>query len=309
MSKTKRDTDDWYTLRDAIMAYEEKIKESNNAIEENNRKIEENLQKIRKLRTALEQTVDQEIKNRIQRERDMLAGTVDMQNTILDSIKSRYEEEWKLVQRDIEKKKSALEEEKNLIDERLNKRKEAEDEAQKYEELAELRRQYALISMDSTRTKDATEMRKKITDMEKELAYSAAEDEAKSRQESLDDQINAYDKYVSNGEEDLQVLLDNANNFADEMNKVIGMKDVELYDWLKQNVAEYAKSVNEAQQQILQGWIDTYKQMNGITDTYWDQIDEILQSEESYVAYMKESQDYINASDTDKAAMEYEWRK
>lgn len=320
MAITEKNSDDWYSLRDAVLQYEEKIKESNNAIEENNRKIEENEQKIRKLRIALEQQVDQEIKNRIQRERDMLAGTVDMQNTILDSIKSRYEEEWKLVQKDIDKKKSALEEEKNLIDERLNKRKEAEDEAQKYEELAELRRQYALISMDSTRTKDATEIRKKITDMEKELAYASAEDEAKARQESLDEQINAYDKYVSNGEEDLQVLLDNANNFADEMNKVIGMKDTELYDWLKQNVTEYAKSVNEAQKQILLGWEDTYNQMMGITPTYWDSwtdlegnehagVYEILQSRDSYLEFLKGSQDYINASDTDQAAMEYEWGK
>ena len=270
MAKTKKNTDDWYSLRDAILSYEEKIKESNNAIEENNRKIEENLQKIRKLRTALEQTVDQEIQNRIKRERDMLSGTVDMQNTVLDAIKHRYEEEWKLVQRDIDKKKSALEEEKNLIEERLNKHKEAEDEAQKYEELAELRRQYALISMDSTRTKDATEMRKKITDMEKELAYKSAEDEVKARQNALDEQINAYDKYTENGEEDLQMLLDNANNFGDELNKVIGMKDEELYNWLMENVTEYANSVKEAQKQIMLGWEDTYNQMIGYTPTYWD---------------------------------------
>ena len=46
-----------------------------------------------------------------------------------------------LIKKDIEKKKEALEEEKSLIDERLQARKDAEDEAEKYEELAELKKQ------------------------------------------------------------------------------------------------------------------------------------------------------------------------
>ena len=308
MSKTKKESDDWYSLRESILAYEEAIEECKNAIDKINRTQEEYYQNARKTRTALEQTVDQEIRNRIQRERDMLDGTVSMENTILDAIKARYQEEWDLVTRDIEKKRQALEEEKSLIDERLNARKEAEDEAQKYEELAELRQQYSLVSMDSTRTKDAAELRQKISDIEKEIMWKQMEDEAKAQQDALDDQINAYDQFTENGDEDLQALLENANNFADEVNSVLYEKQDDLFNWLKENVADYANSLDEMQKQMINSWTDTYKQMWGITDVFWAQINGVLMTEDEFIAYMKESQDYINASDTDKEIMEQDWK-
>ena len=309
MSQTKKESDDWYALREAILSYEEAIEECNNAIDENNRKIKENEQEIRKTRTALEDVTDAEIKNRIQRERDMLDGTVSMQNMILDAIKARYQEEWDLVKRDIDKKREALEEEKNLIEERLNKRKEAADEAEKYEELAELRRQYALISMDSTRTKDAAALREKIAEMEKEQAWKTAEDEVRAQQEGMQDQIDAYDQYAQNGDEDLEYMLANANNFAEEVNAVLRSNQEDMFNWMKENIHDYANSLQQAQQQMLNSWTDTYKQMMGIVDTFWEQIDGILATKESYLAYMMQSQDFINASDTNKLVMLYDWSK
>ena len=308
MSQTKKESDDWYSLREAILSYEEAIEECNNAIDENIRKLRENQQAIRKTRIDLENDVDAEIKNRIQRERDMLDGTVSMQNMILDAIKARYQEEWDILNRDIDKKRQALEEEKNLIDERLNKRKEAADEAEKYEELAELKRQYAMISMDSTRTKDAAALREKISDIEKDLAWDLAEDEAKAQQDAVQDKIDAYDQYVQNGEEDLQYWLEDANNFATEINSILYEQQETLFDWMKENIKEYAKTLEEAQKQMVNSWEDTFKQMHGITDTFWDQVDEILSSEDSFLEYMMQSQDFINASATDQEYMLEEWR-
>lgn len=48
LGKTEKESDDWYSLRDAILATEEKIEESTNAIEENTRKYRENVQAILK---------------------------------------------------------------------------------------------------------------------------------------------------------------------------------------------------------------------------------------------------------------------
>lgn len=94
LNTVTKGSDDWYTLTQAIMDNEEEIEEHNKAIDENTKKIEENEQAILKLHTDLENTVDTEIKNRIQKERDMNDGTVDMQNTILEAIKQRYQNEW-----------------------------------------------------------------------------------------------------------------------------------------------------------------------------------------------------------------------
>ena len=94
MSKTEKGSDDWYALREAILSYEESIAECNNAIADNTRTFMENLQAIRQTRIALEDTVEGEINERIQKQRDMLAGTVSMQDIILEAIRARYQEEW-----------------------------------------------------------------------------------------------------------------------------------------------------------------------------------------------------------------------
>lgn len=112
MAKTKVGSDDWYTLRDAILSAEETYAEINKTLDENKKKLEENRQAILKLHTDLEDSVTEEIKNRIQKKRDMTDGAVSMQQTILDAIKQRYQDEWELQKKDVEKKKEALEEEK-----------------------------------------------------------------------------------------------------------------------------------------------------------------------------------------------------
>lgn len=307
MAKTKVGSDDWYTLRDAILSAEETYEEINKTLDENKKKLEENQQAILKLHTDLEDSVTEEIKNRIQKERDMTDGAVTMQETILNAIKNRLSEEWELQKKDIEKKKEALEEEKSLIDERLQARKDAEDEAEKYEELAELKKQLASVEMDSSRTKDAAQLRKSIADLEKEIGWDIADKEAENAKNEIQDQMDAYDDYVTKGDEDLEELLKDANNFSEEVNNVLKMNQSELFDWLKNNVKEYTESLKDAQQQMVNSWSDTYKQMMGLTDTYWDQVAEILSSKESYLEYMKNSDEYLNASDDMKAQLRYQW--
>lgn len=307
MAQTSKGSDDWYSLREAILKAEESLAEMNNTIEENKKKLKENEQAILKLHTELEQEVKGEIETRISEEKDMLDGQVNMEQTILDAIKNRYEEEWELMQKDIDKKKKALQEEIDLIDERLQRRKDAEDEAEKYEELAEYKRQLALISTDSTRTKDQAALKEKIADLEKELAWDKAEEEADLQKDGLQDQIDAYDEYVDDYQEYLDDLLENANNFADEVNSVMQMSHEDMIAWLQKNVEEYTNSLESSQKQMTQGWDDTFKQMKGIIDTFWEEIAQKLSSKESFLEYMKQSSSYQNASEDEKKQMEYNW--
>lgn len=307
LTQTAEGSDDWQKLYEAVLEYEEKLDETNNTIAENTKKIKENNQAIRKARTDIEDLVVQEIESRIQTERDMLDGTVEMQNTILDAIKQRYSDEWEIVKKDIEKKRQALEEEKSLISERLQARKDAEDEAKKYEDLAEYQRQLALISRDSTRTREAAELREKIANLESEIAWDLAEDEAEAQQKSIDDQINAMNEYETYGDEDLALLLENANNFSKEVNSVLEMNQSDMFNWMKNNVKEYALSLQEAQEQMVRTWEDTYKQMYHIVDTYWDQVDQILATEDTFWDFMSQSDEYKNASATGKESLKYQW--
>ena len=52
------------------------------------------------------------------KERDMLAATVQTENSILEVIRKNYQDQWNLQKKDLDKKKQALNEEKNLINER-----------------------------------------------------------------------------------------------------------------------------------------------------------------------------------------------
>lgn len=309
MRKTERYSDDWYTLRDAIMSGEEALSELLNDAEDLDRTLEEVQQEILKLHTALESEVHQELEARIQKEQSMLDGAVQIQETILEAIRERYRKEWKLMQEDLNKKRDALEEEIAMIDERLQRRKDAEDEAAKYEELAELQRQLALISMDSTRTKDQAKLREKIAEIENELSWDSAEDEAEKQKEALQNQVDAYDDYETEYQEWLDEYLEDANNFAEEVNKVMAMNQEDLLAWLSENVEAFSLSLDEAQEQMLKGWTDTFKQMRGIVDTYWEEITKVLSSKESFVEYMKQSDAYVYASESEKAQMEYNWNK
>lgn len=318
MSQTKKDSDDWYDLRDAIFEAEEAIEKVNNTIDANNKKLEENQQAIYKTRTDLEDSLKQLIDDEESKRRSMLDGTVSMQEIILDVIKQRYQEEWDYITRDIDKKKSALEEERSLIDERLQMRKDSAEEAYKYEQLAEYQRQYALISMDSTRTKDAVELQKKIADLQKELAWDTAEDEAKAQQEAIDDQIKAYDEFQSVGSEDLELLLKDANNFTIEVSNVLEMSFNDMMNWLAASVEEYSDGLAEMQQQMLDSWEDTFRQLHGITgqgfeDIYglertYGEVPTILETKDTYLDRMKQSDQYINAiSDEERMQLLYNW--
>ena len=304
---TERGSDDWQKLYEQVLKYEEELDQTNNTITANTIKMLENSSAIRKSRTDLEELVVQEIEARIQKQREMLAASVEMQDMVVDAIKQRYQDEWDLITKDLEKKREALEEEKSLIDKRLQARKDAQDEAEKYEELAEYRRQLALISMDSTRTKDAAALREKIADLENDLAWKTAEDEAEAQKESLDSQLQGLDKYQQYGDEDLQLLLEDANNFSSEVSEVMQMNQADMFDWLKNNVKDYANSLKDAQTQMVQSWEDTYKQMLGITDTYWDQVDEILSSKNNFAEFMMASDTFKNASETQKQELLYQW--
>ena len=310
ISTLKPESDDWYAARDAIMGYEEAIEEATETIKQNERKLRDIQNAIHKTVTDLEDLIRDEATNRENIRRDMLQGTVDTEDMILSAIRDRYQDEWDLIKQDIDNKRQALEEEKNLISERLNARKEAEDEAAKYEQLAEYQKQLAMVSMDSTRTKDAIELRKKISDLEKELAWDLAEAEAEAQQEAIDDQIQAYDEFTQVGDERLQAFLEDANNFTDEVDKVLQMSFEDMMAWLQANIEEYQLTLDAQQESMVLGWKDTFEQMHHITETYATLIDDVLSGgEEAFLKYMKESDEYINASEDMRAQLVDEWKK
>ena len=309
LALTKEGSDDWYSLTDAIQEYEESLQDINKSMVEAAQKLKELDKQILETQTSIEETLEKEIKNKVEEEKAIIEGTASMEQTIVEMIKQRYQDEWDLIKEDIEKKKEALEEEKSLIEERLQMRKNSEDEAAKYEELAEYQKQLALVEMDSTRTKDAAELRKKIADLQSELSWSIAESEAEAQTSLIDDQIEAYDDYTELGDERLASLLEDANNFSSEVTSVLEMSYEDMMNWLSTMSTDFANSLAATQDTMLQTWEDTYKKMMGITDTYWDEVADIMASEDTFIAYMKTTSDYVNASEAQQQVKILEWQE
>lgn len=299
---------DFYRLTEAIKKKEEALSQNNVAIEKNTKLLRQNEQAIRKTRLDLEQMVLKVIEDNIKKEKDMLNNTVEMENIILDVIKRRYQDEWKLIQQDEEKKREALEKEKQLINERLNYRKQAMEAENKYSELAEYQRQLALISADPTRSKESKELSRKIDELRQDIRWDEASQQAEAATERIEDEINAINEYVQIHSENLNEMLLDANNFAAEVKEVLSRSYGEIVLWLQQNDIDYQNSLDDRKKQMEQGWKETWMAMKGIVETYWDQIEDILSSEDRFMQYMYEnSLDYANASVTGQLQLASQW--
>lgn len=300
-----------------IQKIEEEIAKTENAINSTEDAIKANEEAIRKVRTTLENTINNEIKKRIQQEKDQLSAEVSLQKSIFETIKKRYQDEWNLIKKDLDKKKQALQEEKSLIQERMNARKEAESQEDKYDELNELRKQLAVIEADPTRSKEAKELRKQIEDLQKELSGNLADNIAQAEQKRIDDIIHGISDYQSNREEELNELLKDSKNFKDVFDAVLGGSEEDFITFMRENDENWKNSTEEQRKVLEQGWHDTWLKMKGDVETYWDQVLQFTeitdenkdQLREDFINYMKQSQEYQNASVTQQASLIYNWEK
>ena len=172
-----------------------------------------------------------------------------------------------------------------------------------------MQKQLALIEMDSTRTKDAAELRKKISDLEEELGWSEAERAAEIEKKSLSDQVDAYDTYENDYSKWLDIYLTDANNFADEITEVLEGSSDEIIAWLEKNNEEFKNSMSTTKKDFVEGWKDTIRSMLGETMTFWQLIpDEAKSSKGSYIKFMREhSDEYQNASQEQQQLFDLNW--
>lgn len=183
--------------------------------------------------------------------------------------------------------------------------------------MAEYKRQLALLSADPTRTKEAKELSKKISDMEKDIAYNIAQSEATAESERIDEQVRAYDDYMRTAEEDLNMLLSDSDALMADAQQKLGVNVTELMEgswsellnWLSANNVAFRNATAEVQEQMTQSWEDTWKKMYGIIDTYWDEVHAIMDDYTTFIDYMKESDTYNAASHTGQESLDYKWRE
>ena len=271
--------------------------------------IKEQREAIRKMEIDLRNTILEAIKDREALKKNMLQGTVETENTILDLIKKRYEKERDMILENSQRQIDALTKERDLLDEQLQKRKEMAEEEDKAAKLAELEAQYARISADPTRRKEALSIQKDINELRDEMAWDLAEKEVEAQQESIDQQVESLEDYMEYINNYYEYLFEHPQQLIDEMHEIIVGTDEEIIAWLQANDEEYAKSTQATQETMVNGWKETLRQMRGELELYWDEVEEIIAGGDDYIVnfLMENSAKYREAGKLQAEAYVDEW--
>lgn len=298
-------------IQDAIVDWTQQLTENEAEIISNNDKIKELRKSIRQLELDLENEVLQAIEDREERINDMLEARISMEEIILDILKTQAEKAEQAILDSIDAQIEALNREKDAISEILNARKEQADAEDKLVKLKELQAKYARIVADPTRAKEANSIMQEINDLRDEIAWDQAENESEAQQSSIDQQITSLEDYRDYIERYYEDLLSNPRNFIDQVNDILKMTQEDILTWLEQNSEEYKNSSDNTRIDLVNGWTDTLNTMNGIIDTHWQEVQDIIAQGEDYViAFLKEnSNQYREASQLQQEAYIEGWQE
>ena len=301
--------DDLDKLQDAHQDYTKQLVENRTEIERLNESIKEQNRKVRQMEIDLRNTILKAIQDREAKAKRMLQGEIDMENTILDLIQKRYEKERDQILETTQLKIDSLNEEKNLLAEQLQLRREQAEEEDKAAELANLEGQYARISADPTRAKEALEIRKKIADLRQEMAWDEAEKEVQAQQDSLDQQITSLEDYMQYIEDYYEDLFEHPKKLIEEMREIMSQSDEEIIEWLKRNSEEYIEATEASQRSMVSDWKSTLLDMRGELELHWDEVEDIISKGDEYIIeFLKEnSAEYAAAGKLQAEAYVDEW--
>lgn len=298
-------------LQSAHQEYTQQLLENKTAVEELTQSIKDQQDKIRDMEIELRDTILDAIKDREELNERMLQGTIDVENEILDIIKSRYEKERDEITKTAEARRDALEEEKDLLDKQLEARKNAAEQEDKRIKLAELQAKLQRISADPTRKKEELELRKQIAELRDEMAWDLAEQEVEAQKDSIDQQIDSLDEYIEYVENYYEELFNHPQKQIEEMKSIISKTDEEILEFLRQNSEDYAASTEATQQSMINSWNEMLMDMHGSIEDYWDEVEQIIAGgDDAIIEFLKQnSADYKSAGKLQAEAYVDQWKQ
>ncbi len=210
-----------------------------------------------------------------------------------------------------ETKRNALNEELTMLDEQLEARKKLNEQEDRAKLLAEKEAQLARISADPTRKKEELALREEIADLREEIAWELAEQEVDAQKKSIESQIESIDNYMEYVETYYEELLSNPRKLIEEMQELLNRTDEEILAWLEANHEEYETATDATRESMRLGWQEMLDDMRGNTQTYWDEVEEIIaQGDEAIIEFLKQnSADYKEAGRLQAEAYVDEWKK
>lgn len=297
-------------LNKAHREYSEKLLENTNRLEKIKKELDEFNEKARQTVISVQELIRDTIEGREEHLRDMLDGTVEVEDMILEVIKARYERERDLAIETAKAKQNAIDEEIDAIDRLINERKKLLDSQKEEKEIADLQAKIKRISADPTRRKELLELQAQLAEKQEEKSWNQYEEDLNAQKEALEQERDNLDDYISDVEEYYEELFKHPDKLIAEMQEVIKMSDAEIIEWLKANVEEFDSYTAKKQEQTVAAWQESLNQMRGYTETYQDEIEEIMSwTNEEILEWLKQNNvDFANASKEQQESFLFEWK-
>ena len=297
-------------LNEAHQDYSEKLLENKNRLEEIRKELEEFQEKARQTTISVQDLIRDTLQAYDEAQRDILDSTVSLEDTILEIIKARYEKEQELAIETAEKKKEALQDEIDKIDELIDARKKLIDAEEKQNEIAELEAKIARIAADPTRQKEMLKLQEELAEKRKDLAWDQYEDEMNSQKDALEKESESLDDYIESVNKYYEELFKNPKKLIAEMKEIISKSDSEIIEWLTKNQEDFASYTENKKKQTIEDWQDMIDAMRGVTETYYDQIKEIMSmSDEEIIAWLKKyNVEFQTSTKEQQDAFIYSWK-
>ena len=309
--KYKQAAVDLEALQSAHQQYSEQLLENMTDLEELQDQIEEWHNTVREMEIDLRELIHDAILDREALNQRMLEGRIDLENELMDVLTRRYEKERDELIEVAELKREALNEELSALDEQLEARKKLNEQQDRAKLLAEKEAQLARISADPTRKKEELALREEIAELREEMAWELAEEEVNAQKKSIEAQIDSIDEYIEYVENYYEELLSNPRKLIEELQELMTRSDEEILAWLEANHEEYETATDATRESMRLGWQEMLDDMRGYTQTYWDEVEEIIaQGDDAIIEFLKQnSADYKEAGRLQAEAYVDEWKK
>lgn len=316
LASTDANSDIYDSVASRLSELEKKYAEYNKAILQNTAQIKANEKAIKEYRkqiwqmeSDLRDTINAAIEDRKAREKEAFEASREVEEKILEVVMKRYEKERDEILETTNTRIKALNKESSELTNQLNKRKQLAEQEDKAMRLSNLQAQYARISADPTRAKDAQKIAKEIAELQEEMAWDAAEQEVEAQQEAITEKVESLEDYASYIESYYEELLKDPRNFEAEVNNIMKMSMTEILEWLKANDEEYIKATANMQKEYTDSWTETLEKMFGIIKTNWAEVEEIISKGGDYIVqFLQEnSQEFLEANSYAQKLMTQGW--
>lgn len=317
LSQTSIGTEDYDNATKRLAALQKKYAEYTKAVMNNTNSIKQNMQAIKDYRVQiwkqesdLRNLINKAIEDRNQREQEAFQATQKIEEKIISLIKRRYEKERDEIIQNLNIRIKSLQTESSALSDELSKRKQRSENEDNLKKLRELQTQYARISADPTRVKEAKNIAQQINDLQAEMAWDAAEQEVEAKQESIQQQIDEMEDYADYTEDYYENLLKDPRNFAAEVTRIMSQSMTEILEWLKRNDEEYLLATDNMRKDYIDSWTNTLNTSRGIIQTNWEEVERIIQQgDEAIINFLKDNlNEYLEADSYGRMVLESGWQ-